>query len=29
MFPQGVIAYLKLFPTHAALAPATNQMSDH
>src|SRR3984893_9054167 len=29
MFPQGVIAYLQLFLTHAALAPATNQMSDH
>src|SRR6266850_2235922 len=26
MFPQGVVAYLKLFLTHAALAPATNQM---
>jgi nitroimidazol reductase NimA-like FMN-containing flavoprotein (pyridoxamine 5'-phosphate oxidase superfamily) len=26
MFPQGVIAYLKLFLTHAALAPAINQM---
>src|SRR5712664_4227821 len=29
MFPQGVVAYLKLFLTHAALAPAKNQMSDH
>src|ERR1700674_1496036 len=29
MFQQGVIAYLQLFLTHAALAPATNQMSDH
>src|SRR5260370_32754669 len=28
MFPQGVVAYLKLFLTHAALAPAKNQMSD-
>src|SRR5260370_7005343 len=26
MVPQGVIAYLKLSLTHAALAPATNQM---
>jgi len=26
MFPQGVVAYLKLFLTHAALAPAINQM---
>src|SRR5258708_29983326 len=27
--PRVVIAYLKLFLTHAALAPAKNQMSDH
>src|SRR5258708_36500338 len=27
--PRAVIAYLKLFLTHAALAPAKNQMSDH
>jgi uncharacterized protein len=26
MFPMAVIAYLQLFLTHAALAPATNQM---
>jgi len=26
MFPRGVVAYLKLFLTHAALAPAINQM---
>src|ERR1700757_266384 len=29
MSAMGVIAYLKLFLTHAALAPATNQMSGH
>jgi uncharacterized protein len=29
MSAMGVIAYLKLFLTHAALAPAINQMSGH
>lgn len=29
MFPAGVIAYFKLSLTHAALAPAINQMSGH